>query len=203
MGEQNMELYNGPIFRERLSTASTTHPFFLQSDFTEADFVFDGQPYFGQNVKYHVHLDELLATPKYRPTGLLVRLVKNKVEEFTIEGHRFIKLDVNIEGAEQYGYVEVLESSGENLLLKKYTKKRVETRKESQVVIEYEDTVDYILLYQGVLEDANSRGNWNSIFTEKKKDLRSFFKENRIAYRTDKDTFFKLLFNKLVNSVQI
>ena len=35
MGEQNMELYNGPIFRERLSTASTTHPFFLQSDFTE------------------------------------------------------------------------------------------------------------------------------------------------------------------------
>ncbi len=197
-----MELYNGPLFQESFVGKSDTHAYFLLRDFVKGDIIFDGQSYFEQNVKYHVHLDELLITPKYKPTGLLVRLVKNKVNEFTIDGHRFIRLPSTIVDSQQYGYLEVIETRGQNLLLKKYRKKKVESRKESRVVFEYEEEIDYFLLFRGQLVEANTKGHWNNIFIDQKKELRDFFKQNRIAYRTDKDIFFKLLFNKLANPIE-
>jgi hypothetical protein len=200
VGEQNMELYNGPLFKESLAGNSNTHPYFLQSDFINGDIIFDEQHYFDQNVKYHVHLDELLVTPKYKPTGIMVRLIKNKVKEFTIDGHRFIQLPSTIADSEQYGYLEVLETVGQNVLLKKYKKKRVQARKESRVVIQYEQGVDYFLLFNGELIEANTKSNWGNIFESQKKELRTFFKQNRMTYKTDKDTFLKLLFNKLANA---
>lgn len=203
VGEQNMALYNGPIFKERFTGASDTHAYFLENNFLKGDIVFDGQPYFEQNLKYNVHLDELLITPKFNPTGLLVRLIKNKVKEFTINGHRFIRLPSTFRDGQQYGYLEVLESEEGDLLLKKYRKKSVQSRQESQVVTEYEESIDYILLYRGELFEANTKNQWSHVFVGQKKELRGFFKQNRIAFKTDKDTFFKLLFNKFVNPTEL
>ncbi|AEM70651.1 hypothetical protein Murru_1611 [Allomuricauda ruestringensis DSM 13258] len=203
VGEQNMALYNGPIFKERSTGASDTHAYFLETNFLKGDIIFDEQPYFEQNLKYNVHLDELLITPKFNPTGLLVRLVKNKVKEFTIDGHRFIRLPSTLRDSQQYGYLEVLESEEGNLLLKKYRKKSVQSRRESQVITEYEESIDYILLFGEELIKANTKNQWNNVFVDQKKELRDLFKQNRIAFKTDKDTFFKLLFNKLVNPTEL
>ena len=203
VGEQNMELYNGPLFRELATGGSDSHAYFLESGFLMGDIVFDEQPYFDQNVKYNVHLDEILVTPKYNPTGLLVRLVKSKVKAFVIRQHQFVRLPSEVQGSESYGYVEVLAEQRGNMLLKKYRKKSVESRKESRVVIEFEESKEYILLMDGELLEANSKSQWNRAFSDKKKELGNFFKQNRIAFRKDKDTFFRLLFNKLANPAEL
>lgn len=202
IGEQNMELYSGPLFQEEKRNIKNTHPYFLERGFLNGDVVFDGQPYFDQNLKYHQELDQLLITSKYSPTGLIVRLIEDKVQEFTINGHRFVRFPSTKQNDKIKGYLEVIETVNGNMLLKKYKKKAVESRKESKVVTEFEEHIDYVLYIQDKLLLANTKKHWSNTFNNKKQELRDFYKQNRITYRSDKDTFFKLLLNTLTNHAE-
>lgn len=198
VGERNMELYNGPIFREEFAPTEEAHGYYLSNSFVTGDVIYRGQPYYDQNLKYNIYVDELLITPKYNPNALLVQLVKNQVKEFVIQGDKFIRLDNQGAEGESLGYLEVLREYGESLLLKKHRKKRTESRKEQKVAIEYESLTRHFLLYNGKLFEVDRKGGWKDVFQDQKKELNQFYKTYRLTQKTDKDAFLVLLFDEFI-----
>jgi hypothetical protein len=193
-----MELYNGPIFREEFTPSEEAHGYYLSNTFVTGDVIYMEQPYYGQNLKYNIYVDELLITPKYNPNALLVQLVKSQVKEFVIQGHKFIQLGNQGAEGKSLGYLEVLREYKGSLLLKKNRKKRIQSRKEQRVAIEYESLIGHFLLYNGKLFEVDKRGGWKNIFQDQKKKLNQFYKTYRLTQKTDKDAFLVLLFDEFI-----
>ncbi len=200
VGERNMELYNGPIFREEFPNTEDSHGYYMSNGFVVGDVTYKGQPYFDQNLKYNIHLDELLITPKYNPSALLVQLVKSQVDEFKIDGHRFIQLNAENFAGEDWGYLEVLREHQGSFLLKKHRKKGIESKRGERVTIEYERRTEHLLLHGGELFEVNRKGGWKSVFQNDKKELNRFYNDYSLTLKTDKDAFLGLLFDEFIKT---
>jgi len=198
IGEPDLELYNGPIFKEEANVDGNSHGYFSNKEVVIGDLSYMGQKYFNQKLKYNIHLDELLITPKYSQSALLVQLEKEHVEEFTIQGNRFIHVQRTNESKENLGYMQVLGAYNGNLLLKKHSKKRVQSKKSDRVTIEYKSGSSYFLMFGDRIFNANSKNNWKNLFKEQKVKINRFYKNFKLDHKTDKDRFFRNLFDELI-----
>ncbi|MBL7472182.1 hypothetical protein [Robertkochia sediminum] len=197
IGEQNMELYNGPLLIEKFENRTNTHPYFLIDGFSKGKVVFKGQPYFDQNIKYNTFSDQLVITPKYNASALVVKLVKEHVSEFHIQDHHFIRLPNTSSNGVDPGYLELIAKGKERMLLKKHGKKKNDIRGEELVITEYTETTDYFIYHNKELYKANSKRQWKDLFPEQTKTVNKVYKDLRKAYGKDQDTFYNLLFLEL------
>lgn len=196
IGEQNMNLFNAPLYIEPFDHSPFSHPFFLEDQFITGHLVFDGQPYYDQSLRYNTFLDELIITPKHSTSGLEVMLLKEKVKEFSIRDHLFIRLEFS-EPDENPGFLEVISSKKEGMLLKKHRKKKNRAQHEDVIISEYSDDIDYYIYVSGALTRANTKSQWKNTFPDQKKEINRLYRDLRKTLKTDKDSFFNLLFLEL------
>jgi hypothetical protein len=198
VGEENLELFYGPVFRPEAAPNPDSHAYFLQDGYLRGDVVFDGQKYYGQKLKYHLYLDELLISPKFNNSALLVQLAKDLVSEFEVSGHRFIQFYPE-EGEEAMGFLEVMAEKDGHMLMKKHRKNRSRSRQGSTISFRYQKRTSYFIYTQDKLIPIDSRTQWNRGFEGAYKDLGSFYRDRYREYRNDKDRFFTELFNEFLN----
>lgn len=198
IGEPDMELYNGPIFKEDVLVDDASHSYFLNSGFVVGDLSYKSQQYFDQKLKYNIHLDELLVTPKFSQSALLVQLEKSHVEEFTIQGNKFINVNHIIDSRPNLGYMQVLGEFNGNLLLKKHIKKRVQSKNRERVTIQYQNEEKYFIIIDNQIFNVNSKSRWKSLFKDQKAKINRFYDRFKLNYKTDKDRFFMNLFDELL-----
>lgn len=199
IGEQNMTLYNGPVFIEKFYNSPNTHPYFKDKEFRSGKVIYQGLPYFGQKIKYNTFLDELIITTKYNASGLTVQLVKEHVNEFHIHGHRFIHLNLPALGEDHPGYMEVLHEASGSYLLKKHRKKKNDIRGEELVITEFTTDTDYYVFYKDAIHKVNSKGQWKAAFPDKRKRINKDYQDLKRTSGKHKDAFYKLLFIQLIN----
>lgn len=198
VGEENLELFYGPVFRPEAAPNPDSHAYFMQRDYLSGDVVFDGQTYYGQKLKYHLYLDELLISPRFNNSALLVQLSKDLISEFEVSGHRFVRLNSE-EGEEAMGFLEVMMEKDGHMLLKKHRKNRSRSRQGNLISFRYQKRTSYFMYTQNQLIPIDSRTQWNRGFEGDYRDLGSFYRDRYREYRNDKDRFFTELFNEFLN----
>jgi hypothetical protein len=147
------------------------HPYFQEETAQIGSIVFEDAWYRDVPLLYDIVRDEIVAPT---PTGDMVSLADNKVSEFYLLGHHFIKAST--------GYYDLL-CSGRIILEAKRIKRVVESIEGLQVVrnIEYAD--HYYAVRDGVRYSIGNLRSLLALMKDKKKEVNQDLRRKKIRYR--------------------
>ncbi|NVO84771.1 hypothetical protein [Hymenobacter terrestris] len=174
-------LYNGPEYvnyamryGERLG-----HQFFLTPELQPGSVLYYQQPFANLQLRYDVVLDQVVLEQPTSP--LMLRLVNEKLERFTIGGHHFeqLKSDSTAGGLPATAYYEVL-SEGPVRLLARRAKRRQERIEGRIVKVEFIGT-DRLYAYKaGRYYTVNSKAGVQKLLADRESEIRDYMRQNRL-----------------------
>lgn len=201
IGEGNTSLYNGVIYIEKYRTEKGNHKFFLSNEYQVGDLIYDNQHYYNVLMKYDTYEDELIVKLPNQSSHLFIKLVKEKINEFSIkkltanlstQNHRFIinsSFKNNKEGF-LLSFYKVINKTASITLLKKHHKNRREYMGSYGSLSKFSEKNYFAILYENVYYRIDSKKDLTRLFPDYKKNISAFYKKERKLYRADKETFF-------------
>ncbi|HET8753114.1 MAG TPA: hypothetical protein VFM59_02055 [Salinimicrobium sp.] len=198
IGQENTGLLNGTEYIERNRTLNEHHKYFLSQEFLKGFVKYDGQPYYGIDMKYNIWNDLLLVRIKYAQAEPVLELHKNKIGSFEIDNHRFLSVLPEESGNGVKGFYEILLENDILKLLKKYKKKEKTILDREYSYYEYRpDEAEYVLFFEGKYEQIDSRGELSNFFPEIKTEIRKIYRKKRKLRKSDSDQFMTNLVSEL------
>ncbi|NQY05023.1 MAG: hypothetical protein HRT68_02180 [Flavobacteriaceae bacterium] len=192
IGVENTGLYDGIEYKEKYRTINEKHKFFLSPNFLKGDVIYDGQIYANIDMKYDLHEDLLLVKLKNKDGGdVILELMKDKVNSFSIAGNNFVQLKSEEQGIT--GFYEVLSRGKGFTFFKKNKKHRKEKLDKKVVYSEFNNDDEYILLYNDIYSSIKSKRTLTKIFPEYKKDINVFHDNNENLLRSNPDAYMSEL----------
>lgn len=188
VGVGNTAIYNGVEYHKEYKTLSGNDEFYITSDFLYGDVVYDMQPYFKVPMKYDVYKDELIVMLPGQNSRNVIKLIKTKIESFTIQGSRFIGAYKDLTDS-KFEFFEVLYEKGRIRALKKHRKERKVQLDKDFIYNTFEDKIDYYLVYDGKYNEISSKRDIVRIFPDYRKDILSFANSNRGLYKADYELY--------------
>ena len=203
-GIENSILFRGIEYVEKDRMINEKHKFFKTQLFQNGSLTYDGQTFYGVPLKYNIFNDLLLVNLQQGSKNLIFQLIRNKVDSFTIDSHKFKYLnDSNLSEIE--GFYEVINDEEEFKIYKKYLQNSRELRDENVAYIEF-SMEDSIYIYQ-LGTDFYKLGNRNDLiskFPQLKKEIRNFYKQNKLILKDSPEVFMSNLareMNILISSL--
>lgn len=198
LGEQS-PIYNGNEYIEYAFTLQEGHPFFKSSLFTNGDIYFDGMLFPGVPMLYDLIKDQVIIRDFHNIYK--INLPANKIEQFILPDHIFVRIVHNNFNEMNTGFYEQL-YQGKTGLVAKREKKIIEkpiSERIDNVVI---STNTYYVMKKDVYYTfKNERGLLN-ILSDKKKEIQQYLKRNRIRYKDDPERSMIMAveyYNRLMN----
>ncbi|TYA74729.1 hypothetical protein [Seonamhaeicola marinus] len=187
-------------FPESMRSVKDNNKFFETYNFTNANIVYNQQPYFNLELKYDL-LNDILVVKYVNTRVHLLALNPAQVSEFEILGETFKRLPFSENIASIYGNGFFNESfKGKHFALYiKHRKKAKELLDENKVRYEFTESRAYVVSYKNksyLISSKNSLGDDLPTF---KKIIKSYYKENPAMRRKDKEQFFTGLVKHLDN----
>ncbi|MBG0859960.1 MAG: hypothetical protein IQL11_10675 [Bacteroidales bacterium] len=184
-------LLNGRIWRNQFSKA-VGDQFFLSNTFLRGSVIINGLRFNNLNIKYDIINDELLLSIESYP---IIMMNKEMVDSFslTFENRIYNMINAGTDtSAVLRGYVNVL-YSGHSALYVKYTKQLHPLGVDGRY--DLINQVHFVYLKKGnKIIPVTGKRKLLSLLEDKKREIRSFMKSNRIRIRwKDPDTFVPLL----------
>lgn len=198
IGIENTEISNGIVYKEKFKTINGNHKFYLTSKFTPGNIIYNKQPFFDLEMKYDIYEDEIiikLPTQSYS----IIQLIKDKIDEFSINNHRFIKVSERYEeydNEEISGFYEISYQSKKITLFKKHKKDRKQ-RLGNFVYSQFKENSSYFILYNHKYYKINSKNKLIELFPNLKKNIRSFYNSNKQQFKFEPDVFMVNLIEHL------
>ncbi|MCL6273199.1 hypothetical protein M3P19_04220 [Muricauda sp. 2012CJ35-5] len=191
VGIENTDLYQGEIYTEQYRTINENTQYFRSRDFLKGSLCYEGKCYYDLDLKYDVFSDEVLLKLITKAGGGTLKLFKDKLDSFTIDGVDYIKLDrSNADGLNLYGYYSIAYVSPRYTLYTKYTKKSFDRKDRSSLYYEFLDgPSEHVLLYQGKYHIVNTKKDNIMVFPELKKEIDKFYNLARRLRKTDSNGF--------------
>ncbi|MEW7277360.1 hypothetical protein ABW636_02045 [Aquimarina sp. 2201CG1-2-11] len=191
-GIQYVDKDFGKIFRDE-------HAFFKSDKPLLINIHYDGQVYYDFYAKYNLETDKLSVAVG----NTSLQLSNDNIEKFTINNTQFVKIDGQIdEKTKVSGFYELLLEKKTFKLLKKYRAKRVNEiengRGKDELKIRFIKKSMYVLNIKDVLHTIKSKIDIIKIYPHMKKEIRSFYKENKVLKEERPDAFMKKMFNTII-----
>lgn len=177
-------LYNGPEYvnyamryAERVG-----HQFFLTPEPQTGSVFYYRQPFEGLQLRYDVVLDQIVLEQPTSP--LTLRLVNEKLDRFTIAGHRFehLQADSAAGGLPATGYYEVL-AEGPVQLLARRTKRRQERIEGRVVRVEFIANDRLYASRAGRYYPVNSKSAVLKLLADREPEVRAYMREQKLKLR--------------------
>ncbi|WP_396589492.1 hypothetical protein [Allomuricauda sp. R78024] len=190
-GAENSNLYEGILSVEKYATLDKSHEFFISSEYLKGNIVYDEEPYFNIDLKYDIYEDEVLLGLRSNSQILMVKLVKERIGEFIINEHRFIRVnDGEDRNPNTLGFQEVLMETSFFTLLKKHKKIKYTRYKKSRVFHKFVSSDEYYLAYEHHFYNIKNKKDIIRIFPEyraetNKRSLESLRKTDKDKYMID------------------
>lgn len=178
IGIENTGLFEGYEYKERYVTKDGNHKYYLTDNYVTGDLVYDGQPYYKVELKYDIYKDELIIKLHQGKQFSVLRLIKEKVETFTIDTHSFKRL-VNETANFSNGFYELAYHGNKLVLFKKHNKERIEHLDKEFAYSQFKYTVNYILYYHNEYYLINSKRSLIKLFPGQKKSIHSLYSINK------------------------
>lgn len=183
---KNSLLYSGTEFLKQFNQAKGD-PFFPTPDHM-GSVHYQGQWYRDLEVHYDIEDDIVLIRDLQ---GLLkLRLIREKLEGFEIDGHRFVKLKL-LGGSGEY-YEELY-----NGKIPLYLQWKKNAELDNQEMVKYELKKILFVLVNGKVMTINSKFDLLTIIPEKEKEIKKIYRENRLNFKKDRVKASKIVMTEI------
>ncbi|SHG26869.1 hypothetical protein [Flagellimonas flava] len=191
IGVENTGLYQGVVYAEKYRTINELTQFFKTRDFLPGSVCYDGQCYYDLDLRYDVFEDQVLLKLISKAGGGTLKLFKDKIGSFEIDGHQFIRLDQkDATGLNAYGFYEIAYDGPRFTLYSKPTKKNFQRKDRRSLYYEFPDgPTEHVLLYNGNYHIVNSKKEQVQVFPDLKKDIDKFYNLARRLRKSDPNGF--------------
>ena len=204
VGVENTGLFNGIRYRELYRVRDGKHKFFQSPEFLTGNLLYDGQPYYDIPMKYDLFEDQLIIELQAVSGKSILKLLKDEVDGFEIDGHKFRHLrdtEVYRSGDNIDGFYEVLSETSSILLFKKHLKIRKKVLEDKMVLYEFRKDEAYFILYEGLYHPVRSKNDLIKAFPESKKEINDFYSGSKFLLQTDPDLFMKRILERIDSSL--
>jgi len=193
IGYENTGIYNGILYTEKFRTLNNNnHKFYLTSQFTSGNIIYNGQPYYNIEMKYDIYEDLLIVKLPNHSEYFIIQLINDKIDEFSINNKNFLKISGKYEESFNeaiFGFYEISYQSKHLNLLKKHKKSRKDRIVGNFVYSQFKDEREYIIIYNDRYYKINSKKYFIKLFPELKKNIDNFYSANKQLLKLDQDTF--------------
>ncbi|MFC4220113.1 hypothetical protein [Flagellimonas marina] len=191
VGIENTGLYQGLVYVERFRTINERVQFYKGVDFLPGSVHYDGQWYHDLELKYDAYDDEVLLMLITEAGGGTIKLFKNYLEGFMLDGEQFVKiLKDDAPLLKEHGFYAVSMEGTYFTLYTRYTKRSFEKRDKRFLYYEFLDgPSEYVLLHKGQFHTFNSKKDAIDLFPGLKKEIKAFYALARRQSKTDPDGF--------------
>ena len=183
-------LYNGSEYIEYAYTLQDGHPFFKSSAWSNGSIVLEGMNFHEVPMLYDLVKDQVIIENFQRVYK--INLPADKIQQFTLSGHHFVRIVRNSSGQIQTGFYDQL-YNGKIAVYAKREKKIIEEHINLQInnlVVEHnayyikKDSNYYIIKNKRALIDA---------LKDKRKAIQQYLKKIRLKFRDDPETVVELV----------
>ncbi|PWU04774.1 MAG: hypothetical protein C5B52_00810 [Bacteroidetes bacterium] len=180
------EIYNGSEYINYASTIHEGHPYFASDTITNGSVFYNN--FWFQNIPFYYDIvnDELAVLSLNK--GFFVRLKSNKVREFIINNHHFIRIEKNPQdpNAPATGFYDLLYKGRVSVLVKR-EKLIEEYIPEKEIQRRIRPRNFYYLKKDNRYYSVNKQKSVLNVFKDKKSELRQFIKSNKKTFRNNYD----------------
>lgn len=180
LGDQSA-LFNGSRYIAYSYEFKSGTPFYQTNTFTNGSVVYNGILYDSVALLYEDLREYLVVKNK----DFLLQLVSERISEFTISGHSFIRIiaDSSNKNLFKTGFYEIL-YTGPSGVMKKTSKKMVELAGFSEGLHRTIDETDSYYVKSGASwVQINSMEDLLNCFQKHKKEVQHFVKKNKLKFK--------------------
>lgn len=192
VGTDNTGIYKGTEYQEKYKFTDKKHPYFKAQSFVIGSLNYEGELYFNLNMRYNLHEQEIILKIQNRnSTNVIIKLFKDKVSGFTIDGHRFVKVSgVDSNNDNIFGFYEVAFSNEIFLLLIKHKKNKTDSYENGFMYAEFINAKnEYIILFKGNYTQIKSKKDIIQLFPKLKEKINNFYKIKKSLRRINYNQF--------------
>ncbi|MFC6997384.1 hypothetical protein [Rufibacter roseus] len=179
MGQQAHVFNGSEYFGYTLRTKG--HQFFGSDVWADAVVTYDGIAYSGIPFMYDIVNQALIVVrPDEKGTPIKTQIDASRVSQFTLQGHRFMK--VNKAENLASGFYEVLYSGNVQVLAR-----REKTSLKQNAEISFSDKNTYYILKDGQYHQVKSKGSVLKVLSDQKAELNKSLKERSISFGQNRE----------------
>jgi len=199
IGVQNTGLYQGIIYEEPFRIGREDTQFFLNNKFFSGSVLYDGQNYYGVELKYDVFNDDVLVKIISTEGGGTLKLAQEYLQSFTIDSKEFIKILPSTESnITRYGFHEEIYSGTQLKLYIKYIKDKIHLKNRDVVIHRFFETKnEHVLFLKNRYHRINNKKELISLFPNFKNEIKAFYSNNRKLRNRNRDDFKVALVKRL------
>lgn len=203
VGSYQNDLNTGKLFEDLYHTKSKNDfRFFKTYSPITGQVRYKGQDFYKCALKYDLYEDNLLLDNVDPTNPYLIKLDKTLVSSFSLEDQNFVKLPLNAASFSFYknGFFEIIGQYKEFNLFLKHMKSKKENVGDKNLYYSYTKKENILLEYKSGFYEITSKNSVLKILPERKKEIRSFYKNHDRLRSQNKTEFMKKLFSTLATS---
>ena len=163
------------------------HPYFLSEDWLVGNVVYDEEQFDNVPLMFDI-LHSRLVT-EHSSSGHAIQLIVDKLDQFTIAGHTFEKIDnASVNGSlPNTDFYDILYSGPTRIIAKrqKILREKIES---NEIETLYEERFRYFLFKNGVFFQVKNKSTVLKILEDQKQPLKKFLKDNHIIFSADRES---------------
>ncbi len=182
---ESQHLYNGRMYFIN-KTEQGEHAFFRTDEWTRGTVQYDGQRFENVPLLYDIYLDQLVA--RYQAGFGNVALQGPKVSEFTMDGHKFMRVEADtgrIEGL-RTGYYDQL-YDGPTRVVARRRKERVPQVYERTYINLYPQKDVYYIYQNKEYQPVRTRQTLLTLFQDQKRLVKRHLRRNGLSFRRERE----------------
>ncbi len=190
IGLENTALSYGKYYSEKYRTLDNNHQYFVKNDFVKGNVTYQNKTFYNVYLKYNTSEDLLIVKNKNQ-----IALENALVSNFKLYEKDFIN-------TETLGYLEVIYKNEQFNFFKKNKKNKRKKLNESFVYYKFLDKNTYYLKIDVNYYEVENKKDVINHFPELKKLISNTYKTNKKLYKTNTDSFYKLLGNVISKHIK-
>lgn len=179
-------LNKGSQYKQPAQSEDEQHPFFESNDWVYGSVTYDHQKYDNVPLLFDITKDKVITENYYNASEM--ELVKEKVLQFTIGNHNFVKMDHPT--LPKPGFYELLYNGPTSVVAKKQKVIR-ETITMQEIEISFDERFRYFIYRNGAFFQVRSKGSLLKLLGDKKSSMKEYVKPYKMLFKTDFETALK------------
>lgn len=178
------QLYNGPEYVDYAMRYHdrTGHQFFISPEKQPGSVHYNGHYFPNLRLSYDVVLQQVVIRQPTSPLNL--RLINEQMQEFSIDGHRFVRLlaDSTADHVISTGYYEILVDHSRLQLVAKRAKALQEVPGQGFLNVEFNTVDNFFLKRANTYSPINSKRAVLRSFADYKKEVQQYIKAQHLRF---------------------
>lgn len=175
--EGTHHLYNGSEYFD-YEPIDNEHPYFLTEEWSYSDLKYDGDWFHNVPLLFNIDQNKLIASYYYN--GNLMQLVESRVDEFILQGHRFINIKNTTDTITlRTGYYEVLYNGATSVLARR-SKQFIEKLEGTELYRKFNESSQIFIVVNGQYIKVRKKGDVIAALNSRKKELKEYIRGERL-----------------------